>query len=190
MELKIETKFLLDNNLSPNEAVILNLLHEKRNKVIKELSTKMRSDPFEIEIPRLKELELIEGNTLLSLKLTEKGLELVEARDYFNELLEAFPSSVVRKDGKTAYLRTAKKRSRDMYFKITRKRKDIHEHILSCLKYEVEKRTESNEMMWFKSLPKWLESEEWEVWGERMKEEERSNILDKPKETAYGTELE
>jgi len=189
MELKLETDFLLKNNLSPNEAVLLSLLYEGKNKVVKELSTGLKQDPFEYELVRLKELGYVEGKTALSLKLTEKGKEVYEARDYFQEFLDAFPTSVIRKDGKRAYLKTDKKRSRDKYFKITRKRKDIHEHILKCLKYEVEQRTASGDMMWFKGMPNWLAAEEWENWGERMKDEERIKIFEGEGKD-YGSELE
>ena len=190
MEVKIDTEFLLKNNLTPNEAVVLYLIHAKKNKEIRRIIEESMQNPFEFELERLKKLEYIEGNTVLSYKLTDKGRDTVEARDFFQELVDAFPQSVVRKDGKKSYLRTGKKRSKELYTQITRKRRDIHEHILECLKYEIEQRTISNELMWFKTLPKWLEAEEWEVWGERMKDDAREAVLGEIDTTDYGGELE
>ena len=194
MELKIETDFLIKNKLTPTEGVILNLLHEKKNRIIKSIVDEMPFNPFEIEIPRLKSLGYIEGETILSLKLTEEGTDLIEARDFFQELLEIFPHSVIRKDGKKAYLRTDKKRSQSAYIKITRKRRDIHEYILECLKYEINQREQSGDMMWFKALPNWLKAQEWETWGERMKEElheeKIKQLLGTEKQKEYGEELE
>ena len=190
MELKIDTEFLLKNNLSPNEAILLYLIHGKKNKEIKRIIEELPQNPFEFEIERLKKLDYIKGTTPLSYKLTETGRDLVEARDFFQELVDAFPQSVIRKSGKKSYLRTGKKKSKELYTQITRKRRDVHEHILKCLNYEIEQRTISNELMWFKTLPNWLESEEWESWGERMKDDEREAILGTEEDKDYGSELE
>jgi len=189
MELNLEGDFLIKNKLLPNQLIILYLIQGNKINLIKKLKTKLHEDPFREDIEKLKERNLIEGATTSKLKLTTQGKEMVEGTDIFKDILNLFPTSVIRPDGKKDYLKTDTKRSKTKYLRKVGRRRDMHDFIMSCLKFEIKHRTLNNEMQWMKKLPNWLNSEEWVIWGERMKDEARNSILDLKEET-YGEELE
>jgi len=189
MELKLETDFMLKHDLSPNELTILYLVHSKKNNILVKMASKMYVDPFKQEIERLVNIGYLTLDDYRLTTLTEEGRDLIEVKNVFRELQNAFPKEVIRKDGKTSYLRTDRKRSEARYLRLTRNRRDIHEYILKCLEFEIKQRTSENSMMWFKTMPSWLSSREWENWEDRMKEENIKKILDIDSEE-YGTELE
>ena len=188
MEININEKFLIENNLSPNQLLILTYIKENKRRVLKKIGTKLSEDPFIVDFDKLRQKEYVEGELYTTSVLTEKAEEIFNGQNLFNELLNAFPTSVIRTDGSKDYLRTDKKKAERLYKKITRGRKDIHEHILKCLEYEIASRMQQNKMMWMKKLPNWLSSNEWETWGEKMKDDDIEALFGK--EDEYGTEVE
>jgi len=188
MELKFDDKFLIENNISPNQILILTYIKEDKRKELRRLSSKLIEDPFHYDYTRLKTRNLVKGELYTTSELTEDGKALIEGKDQFSEFLEKFPVSVIRKDGTKDYLRTDKKKAERLYKRITRGRKDIHEHILTCLTFEIKERQRNNNMMWMKKISNWLSSNEWENWNERMKEKEIDDIFGE--EEDYGTGVE
>jgi len=188
MELKFDTKFLIENNINPNQILILTSIKENKRKDLKHLGEGLTEDPFLYDFNRLVERDLTIGSLYTTSELTEKGKNLIEGKNQFSELLEKFPVSVIRKDGTKDYLRTDKKKAERLYKRITRNRKDIHEHILACLTFELKERRLNNNMMWMKKMPNWLSSSEWENWNEKIKENELNDIFGE--EDDYGTGVE
>jgi len=188
MELKFDNKFLIENNISPNQMLVLTYIKDNKRKELRQLSKKLMEDPFIYDFGRLTTRKLVEGELYTTSVLTEEGKALIEGKNQFAELLEMFPVSVIRKDGTKDYLRTDKTRAEKVYKRITRGRKDIHEHILTCLSFELKERRNNNNMMWMKKIPNWLSSNEWENWNQRMKDEEITDIFGE--EDDYGTGVE
>ena len=189
MEFKFDEKFLKENNLSPNQMLILVLINEGKRTWMRRLAKGLTEDPFAYDFDRLADKGLVEGDIYTDSQLTEASEEMLSGENQFEELLKTFPTSVIRQDGQKDYLRTDKRKAERMYKKITRGRKDIHEHIMSCLNYEIEQRTITNNMMWMKKLPNWLNSNEWEVWSEKMKDDDLEALFGKEEEE-YGTAVE
>jgi len=160
MELKFDDKFLIANNISPNQMLILTYIKENKRKDLRRLSNDLTEDPFSYDFDKLKLRDIVDGSIYTTSILTSKGKELLEGKDQFSELLDKFPVSVIRKDGTKDYLRTDKKKAERLYKRITRGRKDIHEYILACLDFELVERKRNNNIMWMKKIPNWLSSNE------------------------------
>ena len=61
----------------------------------------------------------------------------------------------------------------------------MHNHIMACLRYEIDDKMRTGKMGYMKTMWKWLTQHEWETYDEQMK-------LDKPSTIDnynYGTEL-
>jgi len=83
---------------------------------------------------------------------------------FFDEFLEHFPVKVTRPDGNTDFLRSDLKRCKVIYNKIIKGDRELHNDMLKYIDGEVKLRTQTNQMKFMKRLPKWLASEEWEIW--------------------------
>ena len=116
-------------------------------------------------------------------------LRIIANGDFFDELVQVFPVSVIRPDGTKDFLRNDLKRCKMAYSKITKNKFFIHQHILECLRYEIALKKKEGKMSYFKRLSKWLASEEWKIYEQALNE---SNIdsLSNNGGLGYGCELE
>jgi len=96
--------------------------------------------------------------------------------------MEIYPKSVVRTDGVIDYLRTDQKHCKQMYLLLTKNERARHDHILKCLKFEVNKRIKDGSIKFMVRMSKWLSTESWKAY-----EDEINNT---PKTEAYGTNIE
>jgi hypothetical protein len=185
MEITMNVDYLLKNKISANEFLVLQMLLEKQDnrliafiKVIGEdeyhkITTSLENMNFLEQVPVSTE-ETLNGSIVTHLvqtteyRVTETALRTFKGKGYFEEFYMAYPVSVVRPDGKRESLRTDKKRSQTKYNRLA-KRKDVHEHIMKCLEYEVKERTQNNSLMYMKKMPNWLGSETWREYEEKIK---------------------
>jgi DNA-binding PadR family transcriptional regulator len=186
MELNLD--FLLNHKLSPNQFTILNiLLKYSRWSNIEATLTLLESGNEDL-VSLEKKGFIKKANK--GYTITEDGKELLTDGSLFSELLEVFPTKVTRPDGNIAYLKKDRSRSQTRYHRITRNRRDIHEHILNCLKFEVKERTLKGDLKWMKTLPNWLQSEGWLEWQDRLKATKFNVVEDEEiTPTPYGTKL-
>ena len=117
----------------------------------------------------------------IAYKPSEKLLSLTsKQKDFFDELYEIFPIYVTRPDGTKGFLRANVTKCRAQYKKITGKSKAMHDHIMHCLKYEIDSKMLSGKLGYMKTMWKWLTNHEWEAIEEQMN-------LSQPKQPEYGT---
>lgn len=185
--MEINLEFLMANNLTPNEFVILFiLLTYKSNKSAMAEFTALGMERKDI-------ISLLDRDLVTESKgkytTTELTKEMLTDGNSFMELLDLYPTKVVRPDGKTAYLKKDRSRMQTKYYRITRNRIDIHNHIMKCLKYEIRERTKTGDMKWMQTLPNWLHSEGWLEWQDKLKEKKFDPIENEEIKLPYGTEL-
>jgi hypothetical protein len=177
--------------LTPNEHFIVTLIKHKEfdllKKILVEIYTKEESEKIYshlIELKYLTSTSFLQNSYDYSrCKLGNELYSLLKTEDIFDEFLEAYPSSVIRSDGVVDYLRTDQKQCRMIYLKATRMSPAVHQHILKCLQFEVDKRTKDGSMKFMVRMAKWLTTEAWKAY-----EDEINNT--QVKTTKYGTELE
>ena len=188
MILEIDTS-VLDRipNLSINQLVFLTLVLSDIKTINQDIQ-KLLSLVNEEEIRELEFRGLIlikqdkSGNQVIS-KTEELDNLLKEDKSMFDEFYDQFPVYVIRPDGTKGFLRSNINKCRKEYNRIVGKSKAMHEHIMNCLKYEIDNKMQTGKMGYIKTMWKWLTQHEWETIEEQMKLEEPLNNY------SYGTEL-
>lgn len=110
--------------------------------------------------------------------------------DPFDEFYNLFPTKVLRPDGNYDYLRVDRERCRKMYHNIVRKNKTMHKNVLACLRFEIQERTNTGSMGFFKRMHTWLASEMWKVYEEKVDASVLSEDTTTNGKEVYGTEIE
>ena len=188
MILELDTTLLdMFNDLSLNQLVFLTLvLNESQNK----------NQDIHSFLSRISENEIqgLIDNNLITVttsgdnkiyKVTDKLTPyLEEDKTWFDEFYEVFPTYVARPDGTKGFLRTNINRCRNEYKKIVGKSKAMHEHIMKCLKFEVNDKMMTGKLGYFKTMWKWLVQHEWEVIEEQMRHEQSVEPIN---DMSYGT---
>jgi len=115
--------------------------------------------------------------------------ELISSRDdLFDEFYKEYPVKTIRPDGVVDYLRADKETSRRIYALLTKGDKQVHDHIIKCLRFEVKKRYASSNLGFMKRMNKWLSSREWESYEDEV-DNSTSAATRNDEEIRYGTEL-
>jgi len=191
MKLDITTELLEHLKLTPNEYFVVSLVKQKEfNLLQKFLQNYISRETSESIFLKLIELKYLTSTSYLqnsydysACKIGNELYSLLRTDDIFDELLETYPISVIRTDGVVDYLRTDQKTCRLIYMKLTRNTQSEHQHILKCLKFEVNKRTRDGSLKFMPRMSKWLTQEAWKSYEDEM------NKLPS-NEVKYGTELE
>lgn len=182
---------LLDNlKLTPNELLIVTLI---RHKEFALLSTFLQKNYTQAQMSetftKLVSLGYLTSTSYLqnyhdysNCRLSNKVYALLKTENLFEEFIEEYPKSVVRTDGVIDYLRTDQKHCQQLYTVLTKNSRAKHDHIVKCLKFEVNKRTKDGSIKFMARMSKWLSTEAW-----RAYEDEINNVT---KENNYGTDIE
>jgi len=185
---EIDVSILMDNNSTIKEHLFCSLIQKNELHLLLKY---IKVDPVDKDwIESLIKKGWLKGmpEQVTSLLVTDKFKNLsnkVIKEDMFDELLRHFPSKVVRPGGNTDYLRTDQKNCRIRYSRITKNSYLKHDMILQALIKEVELRTKNNTLKYFKSLPNWLKTEEWQTYFQLLADEQ---VAGNEKKT-YGTDL-
>ena len=175
MILEIDTS-ILDRieNLSINQLVFLTLVLsdiKNTNQDIQKLLSLVNEEEIqELETQGLISIQYDRDTQVIS--KTEKLEELLkEDKAMFDMFYDQFPVYVMRPDGTKGFLRANVNKCRKEYNRIVGKSKAMHEHIMDCLKYEIDERMRTGKIGYMKTMWKWLTQHEWETIEEQMKVE-------------------
>ena len=188
MILELDTTLLdMYEDLSLNQLIFLTLvLNENQN----------NNQDVHLFLSRISEAEiqgLIDNNFITVTtsgdnkiyKTTEKLKNYSDKeKTWFDEFYEVFPVYVMRPDGTKGFLRSNINKCRNEYKKIVGKSRAMHEHILKCLKFEVDNKMLTGKLGYFKTMWKWLTQHEWEVIEEQLQYEQGNNPVNNE---SYGT---
>ena len=184
MILEIDTS-ILDRipNISINQLVFLTLVLNDIKTINQDIQ-RLLSLVNEEEIRELEHLGLIsiqyDGDTKVINK-TSKLVELLkEDKTMFDEFYDQFPVYVTRPDGTKGFLRANINKCRKEYNRIIGKSKAMHNHIMACLRYEIDDKMRTGKIGYMKTMWKWLTQHEWEYYEEQMNLEQQTA-------NSYGT---
>lgn len=189
MILEIDTS-ILDRipNLTINQLVFLTIVLSDIKTINQDIQ-RLLSLVNEEEIRELEHLGLIsiqyDGDIKVINKTNKLAELLKEDKTMFDEFYDQFPVYVIRPDGTKGFLRANVNKCRKEYNRIVGKSKAMHQHLIDCLKFEIDNKMMTGKMGYMKTMWKWLTQHEWETYDEQMK-------LDKPSTIDnynYGTEL-
>jgi len=191
MIMELSVALLEKLKLTPNEFFVINLIKNKEfDLLLSFLRANLSKDDSERIFLHLIELKYLTSTSFLQnsydysmCKIGHELNSLLKVDDIFEEFLETYPSSVIRTDGVVDYLRTDQKTCRMIYIKVTHNNQADHQHILKCLKFEVDKRTKDGSLKFMVRMTKWLSTEAWKSYEDEMQKLPNGNVK-------YGTELE
>ena len=184
MILELDTSLLETLNISINQLVFISLvLNENQNNHQDILKLLSRVKEEEIQ-------ELIQRNIIIkqyfnngiSYHLSDDVINALKKKQdsMFDEFYETFPVYVIRPDGTKGFLRANINKCRKEYNRIVGKSRAMHEHIMSCLRYELDDKMRTGKLGYMKTMWKWLTQHEWECYEEQL------NIKE---EDSYGTDI-
>ena len=183
MILELDTILFNVGDISINQLVFLTLCLDNNQNTNQDVS-QFLSRIDETEIQSLIDQGLMQSkqeNNTTVYSPTKKLLDLVKRdKSLFDEFYELFPIYVIRPDGTKGFLRANVNKCRTEYGKIIGRSKALHEHIIKCLKYEIENKTITGKLGYMKTMWKWLTQREWELIEEQMNVEQQER-------NTYGT---
>ena len=146
-------------------------------------------------IQKLIKLKLIHASDQETVDVTKiivrsKFLDEIKKGDIFDELVAHYPIKVTRPDGIVDYLRNDLTRCKKLYMQTIKSGEVTHKEIMNALAYEIYDRTNSNKLGYMKRLHKWLTSEEWHIWQQKLKEVDVIDRADYYSTLGYGLKLE
>ena len=181
---------IVDPSLSLNQLVFINLV-KNDIKVTNQNVSSLVSLIDETEIQDLINKNII-TRTIVGKKykyeLTDDFIQKMKASinttSFFDEFYELYPAYITRNDGSKDYLRANVNKCRQQYNKIVGESKELHDHILNCLKAELSDKHRKGKMGFMKRMWKWLTSNEWEAYEEHLNDDYSTNTTQ-----IYGTEI-
>lgn len=194
MLIEIDTDTLVKNGITAHQFLIAQLLHERRFEFLTEyLESTYSFEKFEHDVSVLvgAEFLIVPGLPYDFEKLVVRPefISLISKGDFFEELVALYPAKVYRVDNTYDLLRTDLGRCRQIYARITLGSKVKHDHVMKCLKYELEYRSNTDGLKYMRRLPKWLSSEGWKSYEERM-EDNSFSVRSLEGDEEYGQEIE
>lgn len=184
MILELDTSLLETLNISINQLVFISLVLNENQKDHQDI-LKLLSRVKEEEIQDLIQRNIIITQTMnngISYQLSNDIINTLRKRNdsMFDEFYETFPVYVIRPDGTKGFLRANVNKCRKEYNRIVGKSRAMHEHIMNCLRYELDDKMRTGKLGYMKTMWKWLTQHEWECYEEQLKVKE---------EDTYGTNI-
>jgi len=171
--------------MTPTQYVIAILIKEEDQSGLDNITKVIGHDLFVKDVHTLRDAGYLYIEDDETIVVTEKFYKTLKGKGYFDMFFKAFPTSVIRQDGVRDNLRTAKSRCATLYNRIV-KSAAKHEHIVNCLKFEIQERTKKGTLGYMKRMPNWIRDEQWKDWEDLMKTDK---VLDTVEDIPYGTEI-
>lgn len=178
MILEIDTS-ILDRipELSINQLVFISLVlndNQIKSQDIHKLLSRVNEEDIQGLIQHNIITETISGDN----KIYSPSEELLtqikkDEQSMFDEFYETFPVYVTRPDGTKGFLRSNINKCRKEYNRIIGKSKAMHEHIMDCLRFEIDDKMRTGKIGYMKTMWKWITQHEWESCEEQMNEEQQ-----------------
>jgi len=200
MLLQVDVESLIKNKVTIDQFLIASLIYEKNFELLSNYLDLYSSSELKVLFLGLIRAGLIKNNNeqddvydFNKFEVRPEFIRILVQGDFFDEIVQTYPQFITRPNGSKDYLRVDLNRCRKAYSKITGNKYMIHQNILNCLQFEVALRRKENSLSYMKRLPKWLTSEEWKSYEQRIKDEQILNLeFGNTKEggLGYGNKLE
>ena len=183
MVIEINTDTLKKCDLNANQFMLAQIIYEGHLGVLQSLLEKLPGLDSDLDILISKEFVRYQ-ETGLNYTVTSSFIGEVRGEGKFEELLAAFPTSVIRPNGSRDYLRAGYARAKTRYNNLV-KSKPRHDLVMQCLSLELSTRKLENNLGYMKRLTNWVNTQEWESWEPKLGEDPVSTNT-----VGYGQGLE
>lgn len=183
MILELDTTLLNKLNITLNQLVLLSLVmntNQKDNQTVHELLSRVNEEEIQDLVNRNIIVITKENDTIIYRVGKQVGTLITKYDDMFNELYNTFPAYVTRPDGTKGFLRSNINKCRKEYNRVIGRSRAMHEHIMQCLRYELDDKITTGKIGYMKTMWKWITQHEWECYEDRLNNTENT-------EEQYGT---
>lgn len=187
MIIEVDSKLLNLGDINMNQLVFLSMVLDKNqtnmnNQDVRKLVSLISDDDISYLVQQGLITSIERGKSIVY-EPTEKLTSAVKPpKDYFDLFYDMYPVMVLRPDGTKQYLRANVNKCRHLYNVYVGNSKAMAEHINNCLKFELQKRTNTGKLNYIKTMWRWLVDHAWEEAEEEMNNVEQNSA-------GYGTEL-
>ena len=186
MIIEINTKILDIPDININQLVFLSVVlnkNQKNNQDVRKIVSLISDD----EIQQLIDKDLItsieRGNSITYTE-TDKLIKVITPeKDYFDLFYDMYPIYVLRPDGAKNYLRANVNKCRHFFKVLSGNSEAMSEHLIECLKFELEKKTREGKLSYMKTMWRWLVDHQWEETEEEMHDTAINKV------ESYGTDI-
>ena len=183
MILELDTSLLKTLDISLNQLVFLSLVmneNQKDHQDIRELLSRVNEEEIQDLITRNIIIAEPMSNGI-KYNLSDDIIQLLKSKNdsMFDEFYKTFPVYVIRPDGTKGFLRANVNKCRKEYNRIIGKSRAMHEHIMQCLRYELDNKMRTGKLGYMKTMWKWLTQHEWECYEDQLNVQE---------DYSYGTD--
>ena len=167
MIIEINTKLLdLPEEINSSQLIFLSMVldkNQKSNQDVRKLISLISDDDISY---------LINANLVVSIERDDKKIYepseklvnfLKKEKDYFDIFYDLYPVYVVRNDGSKCYLRANVNKCRHFFNTKCGRSSAMAEHIINCLKYEIDKKTREGSISYMMTMWNWLTRSQWEA---------------------------
>ena len=186
MIIEINTKILDIPDININQLVFLSVVlnkNQKNNQDVRKIVSLISDD----EIQQLIDKDLItsieRGNSITYTETDKLTKVITLEKDYFDLFYDMYPIYVLRPDGIKSYLRANVNKCRHLFKVISGNSEAMSEHLIDCLKFELEKKTREGKLSYMKTMWRWLVDHQWEATEEEMHDTAINKV------DSYGTDI-
>lgn len=187
MIIEVNTKLLdLPEKLNLNQLIFLSIVldkNQKSNQNVRKIVSLISDEEIQYLVQQGLITLIEKGNSTIYQETDKLISYITPSKDLFDVFYEMYPVYVLRPDGSKSYLRANVHKCRHYFNVQTGNSIDYKEHIINCLKYEIDKKTREGRLSYMKTMWRWLIDHQWEE-----TEEEMQDMQNKVQNT-YGTEL-
>lgn len=197
MILEIDTNFLLDNKITAHQFIIAKLISENKVLLLKKyISYSNTLNDLHRDLGQLNTAGFLSSSfssgSFINLETIATSPKFIKSStftsDPFDEFYAIYPIKALRPDGMYDYLRVDQNKCRKLYHNIVRTNPLLHDHIMKCLRSEIEERSLKGQMTYMKRMPAWLTSESWKAYEDHVDDNESPTLGEKRK--TYGNNIE
>lgn len=187
MIIEVNTKILdIEKQINANQLLFLSIVLDKNQPKYQDVR-KIVSLISDEEIQYLVNQGLItsieRGNSITYVATDEFKNKLMTDKSYFDLFYDIYPVYVMRPDGSKSYLRANINKCRNLFNAKVGQSSAMAEHIINCLKFEIDKKMREGKISYMMTMWNWLSRNQWEVSEEEMQD------IEQKADQSYGTEL-
>lgn len=187
MIIEVNTKILdIEKQINANQLLFLSIVLDKNQPKYQDVR-KIVSLISDEEIQYLVNQGLItsieRGNSITYVATDEFKNKLMTDKSYFDLFYDMYPVYVMRPDGSKSYLRANINKCRNLFNTKVGQSSAMAEHIINCLKFEIDKKMREGKISYMMTMWNWLSRNQWEVSEEEMQD------IEQKADQSYGTEL-
>ena len=186
MIIETNTKILDIPGINLNQLIFLSVVlnkNQKNNQDVRKIVSLISDD----EIQQLIDKDLItsieRGNSITYTETDKLTKVITLEKDYFDLFYDMYPIYVLRPDGIKNYLRANVNKCRHLFKTISGNSEAMSEHLIDCLKFELEKKTREGKLSYMKTMWRWLVDHQWEATEEEMHDTAINKV------DSYGTDI-